>query len=279
MTPEEVMVALFETLTEHLKLPDGYEWAPLAGCGLVTAFGLLLLLRGAKWAPWLAAVAFLGIGGGAGSFLANAIGTPLWPTAGVVGVLSFILGLVMFRFWQAVLLAGCFMVAGLSVYYVRVLTPEVRNWISATPQSGAIVLPDAGTVVGDSRSGAMAEFKSLWSHLDQNVANFSTTTWTLLLATGAAGLIFGLLLPGVSRALWAASLGTFFFGIGITAALAHFAPSTLDWLKASHGWAWGIVGTVWLLSLALNLATGRRRKPAKSDEDASPDAKRKPAMA
>jgi len=279
MTPEELIVALYETLTQHLKLPEGYEWAPLAGIGLVTVFGLMLLLRGAKWAPGLAAVTFIGIGGCAGSFLSQAVGTPFWPTVGVVGVLGFVLGLVMFRFWQAVLLATCFMIAGLSVYFVRALTPEVQNWISATPQAGLITLRDAGTVVGDNQSTAWTEFQSLWSHLDQNVSSFSPTAWTLVLSTGLAGLIFGLLLPGVSRALWAASLGTLFFGIGITAALSRFAPSALDWLKANHEWAWGIVGIVWLLSLALNLVTGRHKKPEKQAEETGRQAKRKAAMA
>jgi len=279
MTPEELIVALYETLTQHLKLPEGFEWAPLAGIGVVTVFGLILLLRGAKWAPGLAAVTFIGIGACAGSFLSQAIGTPFWPTVGVVGVLGFVLGLVMFRFWQAVLLAACFMIAGLSVYFVRALTPEVQNWISATPQSGLITLRDPGTVVGDSQSTAWTELKSLWTHLDQNVPNFSPTAWTLVLATGLAGLIFGLLLPGVSRALWAASLGTLFFGIGITAALARFAPSVLDWLKTNHEWAWGIVGIVWLFSLALNLVTGRRKKPEKQTDDTGKQTKRKAAMA
>ena len=279
MTPEELIVALYETLTQHLKLPEGYEWAPLAVIGLVTVFGLMLLLRGAKWAPGLAAVTFLGIGGCAGSFLSQAIGTPFWPTVGVVGVLGFVLGLVMFRFWQAILLATCFVIAGLSVYFVRALTPEVQNWISATPQAGLITLRDPGTVVGENQSTAWTEFQSLWTHLDQNVPDFSPTTWTLVLSTGLAGLIFGLLLPGVSRALWAASLGTLFFGIGVTAVLSRFAPSALDWLKAHHEWAWGIVGIVWLLSLALNLVTGRHKKPEKQAEGMERQTKRKAAMA
>ncbi len=279
MTPEEVIIALFKTLTEHLKMPEGFEWAPLAGFGLATAFGLMLLLRGAKWAPALAAVTFLGIGGCVGSFLTQAIGTPLWPSVAIVGALGFVLGLVMFRFWQAILLATCFMIAGLSVYYVRVLTPEVQNWVSAGPQAGMITLREAGTVVGENQSTALAEFKNLWSHLDRNVPDFSTTTWILLLTTGLAGLIFGLLLPGVSRALWAASLGTLFFGIGVTAGLSHFAPSTLDWLKSNHGWAWGIVGVIWLFSLGLNLANCRRKKPDKDAEEASTETKRKPATA
>jgi xanthosine utilization system XapX-like protein len=279
MTPEELIVALYQTLTQHLKLPAGFEWAPLAGMGLVTAFGLILLLRGARWAPALAAVTFIGIGGCAGSFLSHAIGTPFWPTVAVVGVLGFVLGLVMFRFWQAILLAACFMIAGLSVYFVHTLTPEVQNWISATPQSGLITLRDPGTVVGEHQSTAWIEFKSLWTHLEKNVPNFSATAWTLVLSTGLAGLIFGLLLPGVSRALWAASLGTLFFGIGITAALSRFAPSVLDWLKTNHDWAWGIVGIVWLLSLALNLVTGRRKTPEKQADDTGAQPKSKAAMA
>ncbi len=279
MTPEEVIVALFETVTEHLKLPEGFAWAPLAGLALLGIFGLILMGRGAKWAPGLASIAFLGIGGVVGSGLAHAVGTPFWPTVGVVGALGLILGLVMFRFWQAVLLATCFMIAGLSVYYVRVLTPEVQNWISAGPQAGAITLRDAGTVVGEGRNSAFTELRSLWTHLDQNVADFSPTVITLVLSTGIAGLIFGLLLPGVSRAVWASSLGTFLFGIGITGVLSHFTPGTLEWLKTNHGWAWGIVGLVWLFSLAINLSTCRRKKKsAAGDEDAS-ETDGKPAMA
>ena len=279
MTPEEVIVALFETVTEHLKLPEGFEWAPLAGLGMLGIFGLILMVRGAKWAPGLASIAFLGIGGVVGSGMAHAVGTPLWPTVGVVGVLGLILGLVMFRFWQAVLLAICFTIAGLSVYYVRVLTPEVQNWISAGPQTGAITLRDPGTVVGESRNSSFTELQSLWTHLDQNVADFSPTVMTLVLSTGIAGLIFGLLLPGVSRALWAASLGTFLFGIGITGVLATFAPGILGWLKTNHSWAWGIVGIVWLFSLAINLATCRRKKKSVADDEDASETDGKPAMA
>jgi hypothetical protein len=63
MALEELLVALFETMTDQLRLPEGYEWAPLAGLCTATGFGLLLLLRGARWAPGLAALTFLGIGG------------------------------------------------------------------------------------------------------------------------------------------------------------------------------------------------------------------------
>ena len=172
MMPGRLLFALFETMTEHLRLPEGYQWAAWAATGLVTAFGLLLLIRGAKWARGLAALAFLGIGGVAGSFLAHAIGTPWWPTVGVVGAVGFVLGLMLFRFWQAVLLASCFVIAGLSVYYVRGLYIEIDRWNSLAPQATEITLPMAGTVVGDNRPTAMQGLSSLWTHLSQNMDGF-----------------------------------------------------------------------------------------------------------
>jgi uncharacterized membrane protein (Fun14 family) len=279
MTPEELLFALLKAMTEHLKLPEGYGWAPLVGIGLVTGFGLLLLLRGAKWAPGLAALTFLAVGGFAGWFLARAVGTPFWPTIGVAGVLGFVLGFVLFRFWQAILLASCFVIAELSVYYVRSLYIEVDRWNSLTPAATEITLPTAGTVVGENRPTARQGLASLWTHLSQNVDGFQTTFWSLVLSTGLAGLIFGLLLPRVSRALWAASLGTMFFGIGTTGVLMRFAPGLLDWLRGHHTWAWGLVGLIWLLSLAYNLATCRQRTPDKKGDDAKPQGKSKPAVA
>ncbi|MFQ5804899.1 MAG: hypothetical protein ACE5I3_00450 [Phycisphaerae bacterium] len=279
MTPEELLFALFKTMTEHLRLPEGYEWAALAGAVVVTGFGLLLLVRGARWAPGLAALAFLAAGGFAGSFLARAVGTPFWPTVGVVGVLGFVLGLLLFHVWQAILLASCFVIAGLSVYYVRGLYLEVDRWNSLAPGATEITLPMAGTVVGENRLTAMQDLSSLWTHLSENVGGFQTTFWSLVLSTGLAGLIFGLLLPRASRALWAASLGTMFFGIGTTGLLMRFGPGILDWLRANHVWAWGIVGLVWLISLAYNLATCRRRKSEKRPVEAKAATKSKPATA
>jgi hypothetical protein len=279
MTPKELLLALFETLTEHLKLPEGYEWAPLAGTCLIAGFGLVLLVRGAAWAPGLAALTFLGIGGWVGSFLASAIGSPFWPTTGVIGMLGFVLGLVMFRFWQAILLAACFVVAGLSVYFVRALHVEVANWHSASAIPGVVTLPPAGTVVGDGQPTSMAELSSLWSHLNDKVPNFATTFWALVSSTALAGLVFGLLLPRAARALWAASLGTALGGIGCTALLTQFAPGALAWLTADNARAWGIVGLVWVLSLAWNLATCRRRKSANAAPPAKPRTGSKPAMA
>lgn len=280
MTPEEILVALFRTFTEHLRLPAGFTWVPLAITASITIFGLLLLLRGAKWAPALGALAFLAIGGGIGSFLAQAVGTPLWPTVGVVGLVGFILGLILFRIWQALLLSLCFVAAGLSVYYVRVLTPEVENWLSATPQAGLVTLPQAGSVVGDQAAGGWSQVQGLYQHLDQNIADFTQTFWALTLVTALAGLIFGLLLPNASRSLWAATLGTLFFGIGLTSILNSVAPQALEWLKTNHGAAWGIVGLIWLFSMTINLLTCRGKKnPRDKDGGNKPEGKEKPALA
>ena len=280
MTPEEIIVAVFKTLTENLSLPEGFNWVPPTVIASVGIFGLLLMIRGAKWAPAMGALAFLAIGGGVGSFLTKAIGTPLWPTVGVTGVVGFILGLTLFRMWQALLLSSCFIAAGLSVYYVRVLTPEVENWLSATPQAGMITLPQAGSVVGENATKGWTQIESLYQHLDQNVPDFAQTFWMLTLITGLAGLIFGLLLPNASRSLWAATMGTIFFGIGLTAGLNHFAPDALEWLKSNHQAAWGIVGLLWMASMAVNLITCRKKKAsAKKDGEEKPEGKEKPALA
>ena len=280
MTPEQLLVALFETVTEQVKLPEGYEWAPLGALGALTLFGLVLLLRGAKWAPGLAALTFFGLGGWAGAFLAKAIGIPIWPAVAVVGLLGGVLAVVTFRFWQALLLSACCMIAGLSVYFVQSLHPEVANWRAGLNDAGLPQLPPAGTVVADAGPTVAATLGSLWAHLAQTVPNFTATFWTLVLATGLVGLIVGLWLPRVSRALWAASLGTVSFGIGCTFLVKHFAPGVYDWLLAGNARAWGIVGVVWLASFLLNLLGCRRSRSLhkKSDRERAP-AKTKPATA
>jgi hypothetical protein len=86
-------------------------------------------------------------------------------------------------------------------------------------------------------------------------------------------------LPNVSRALWAASLGTVFFGIGATAVLRQYEPAALSWLLVHTAAAWIIVGTIWSLSLGLNLVTCRRRPAGRKAEKAEGGAKGKPAAA
>ena len=279
MSPEELIVALFEMFAEHVKMPEGYDWVPAATSAGIAVAGLILLLRGARWAPGFAALSFLLIGGGLGAFLGDIIALPMWLTGGIGGVLGLVLGVVMFRLWQATLLASCCVILGLSVYFVRTLHVEVQNWISGPTEAEFITLQPAGSVVGEQTSSVQAEFQSLWQHLSDNVPNFQMTFWSLLISTGLAGLIFGLFLPRASRALWAASLGTITFGIGLTALLEHFAPDALDWLLANTMWAWCIVGGVWLISLGINYATCGKRKSDKRSAKNKDEAEGEPAVA
>jgi len=261
MTPDELLIALLKTLTEQVKLPEGYAWAPPAAVVAATAIGLLLLLRGARWARGLAALAFLGLGAALGAFMARAIGTPLWPSVAIGGVVAAMVGVALFRFWQALLLAVCCVAVGFSVYYVRTLTPEVENWLSAGAEAGLVTLQPAGTVVGENRPGALTELRHLYAHLAQTVPQFEVTSLTLLLSTGLAGLILGLLVPRLSRALWAASLGTLLAGVGTSALLRQHAPQALDWLILHKHLAWGLVALVWLSSFAVNVASCRPKSP------------------
>ena len=152
--------------------------------------------------------------------------------------------------------------------------------MAASTEPGVITLPVAGTVVGENSQTAMAEVRSLLDHLNKTVPSFQATATTLVLVTGLAGLVFGLLLPRASRALWAASIGTVLFGVGLTGLLKQFAPDALDWLLADKMRAWGIVGAIWVISLAVNLVTCRSRKSAKKKSDDEEDeSKAKPALA
>src|SRR5262245_33322854 len=145
MTMEQMLYAFLASIRDHIQLP-GYEWAPTAVTAGIALSGLLLMIRGAKWAPGFGAVGFLALGGLGGHFLSLWLGTPQWPTVGITAVAAFTLGLVLFRIWQAVILAACFVIAALGAYYVHDLTPAVNTWLG--DGSTAISLPDAGTVVG-----------------------------------------------------------------------------------------------------------------------------------
>src|SRR5687768_5016132 len=107
MNTQDLLYALFSSVTQHIRLPDGLANVPLFATAAVGVFGLLLMIRGAKWASWLGAMAFLAVGALGGSHLAAVWNTPLWPTVGIAAVASFMVGLVLFRIWQAVMLAGC----------------------------------------------------------------------------------------------------------------------------------------------------------------------------
>ena len=179
MSMDNWILSLWESLRHQIALPDQWQWAPVAGLGVLAIAGLMMMLRGARWAPGFAGVAFLAIGGLGGQFLGNAIGIPIWPAIVVGGLAGLFVGVWAFRLWQAVMLAACCIVAATSVYYVRTLEPEVRNWVAPSVQVAAaeFALPDAGTVVGEERPTAVQELTGLWNHLTANVDGFEGTIW------------------------------------------------------------------------------------------------------
>lgn len=272
MTMEQMLYAFLASVRDHIQLP-GYEWAPSAITVGIALAGLLLMIRGAKWAPGVGAVGFLALGGVGGHFLSLWLGTPQWPTVAITGIAAFALGLALFRIWQAVILAGCFIVAALGAYYVHDLTPAVNTWLG--DGSAAISLPDAGTVVGSDAQSGWAKAQSLFGHLSANVPNFQFNFWALLTGAGVAGLALGLVLPRASRSLWAATIGTVMLAMGATGLMETHAPQALEWLLADNVRAWGIVGAVWLASFAWNLVTSGPKRA----KEAGPPPTAKPAMA
>jgi hypothetical protein len=269
MTMEQMLYAFLATLRDHIQLP-GYEWAPTAATAGIALIGLLLMIRGAKWAPGVGGLGFLALGGVGGHFLSLWLGTPQWPTVGITAVGAFALGLALFRIWQAVILAGCFIVAALGAYYAHDLTPAVNAWLG--DGATAISIPEAGTVVGTDAQSAWIKAQSLFSHLSTTVPNFQFNFWALAAGAGVAGLALGLVLPRASRSLWAATIGTIMLGMGATGLMQTHAPQALDWLLADNVRAWSIVGGTWLASFAWNLVTSgpRRAKEAVGPPSARP---------
>lgn len=260
MTATETLGALWQLAGEHLRMPAGYEWAPLAGSCACALFGAVLLLRGARWAPGLAGLLLGGLCGVGAAAVAQNNGYSPLPAGLVVGVLGLGACLLMFRVLQAALLAGCLALAGVGVYYARALTPEVQSWLSRGIEGETLTLRPAGQIVDAGNWAGRAG--ELWNHLAANVPQFQLTLGSVVGLTLAAGFVFGLLLPRLSRAIWASTLGTLICGVGATGLLQQFAPAALTWLAANPAPAWGVVAGVWFVSLVINLVSTRRARPA-----------------
>lgn len=277
MTTVELVGGLYQTLMQHIELPAGYEWTPSGAFACVAAGGLLFLLRGAKWAPFLASLCFATLGAAGGVGLSKVIATPLAPTAGVGAIVAFGLGLAFFRFWQAILLAGCCTAVALSAYSVQ-LTPEISKWMDRGVEDGAVTLRPAGAVVSDSGK-AHAQVSSLWEHLTASVPQFQTNFWGLTGITTLLGLLFGWFLPRASRALWASTLGTIGLGVGFAGLSDHFFPAAMQWFLANSQAAWGTVGIVWAGGFLYNFIACGKLKAKKQETELVTAPKGKPALA
>jgi hypothetical protein len=269
---------LLDTLTQHI--PAQFGWLPALGAAIVAAFGLLVLIKGAKLAPFMTAGVFLLGGAVFGSFLANWYGFPVWPAMLGVGLVGVIIGLALFKVWLAVLVAACFIGGSLSFYGAKVLQPHIEAYESrGLTDSGLVTLRDPGEVIAAPQVTAGEELSGLWAYLSSAVPNFQRSFFAILIAAGLAGAACGLLVSRLSRALLAATAGV---GIGFVGAfflLQQFWPAGLQWLQSLGGWGWAILGGVWAASFVFNLADCRPSRPKKPADDEEETPKGKTAVA
>lgn len=241
------------------QFPTNLLWVPWAGCAFSAVLGLVLMLRGAKLAPKLLALSLALLGGIAGSHLAKQFNLPFWAIVGSTAIVGLVLGFALFRFLLAGFLAACAVLGSLTAYGVNVLNVPLSQYGKSLTSDGMVKLSpaDAGPVT------PWTELGNVWTYLSTHadVPNFQQSFWAIVISTGVAGLMFGLLLPRAARALWAATAGVLFLGVGGYAALDRLAPQALDPLLQNPMLAWGIVGGVWLVSLVINLRSLREKKP------------------
>ncbi len=259
---------LFQTLSDRLTqiVPDGSVLLPLGGAAAAALLGLLMVLKGAKLAPALTALILAGSGGWASSAVATTFSVPFWPAAIVGAALGAVLGLALFKVWMSLMVAACFIAAALTFYGAKVLAPHVATYVSerraALADETAAAPPSLSTELG----GA-------WSYLGQNVTNFQPSVYAIVLSSGLAGIVFGLLVTGAARALWAATIGTLLALIGTCVALKLAAPPALEWLASIGGWGWTIVAAVWAFGLIHNFLDVRARHGKRvTDDSAEPAA-------
>lgn len=259
---------LLNAIMAHL--PTEAAWGAVGGI-VAGVFGLVLLTKGAKLAPWMTALALAATGVACGLPLANAVGTPQWPTAAVTGIVSGILGLALFRFWLAGMVGAGFVLTALSFYGGTVLRPHIESYASeqGVPRfTGTVSLPSPAEIETVNAQSAADQFGLLWSYLGQNVSNFQAAFFAIVISSGIAGIVFGLLVPRLSRSLWASSLGVVLFTGGLAFTLQLLAPAALTWLASLGGWTWALFAGVWAASLIYNLVDSRPPRTAKTgDED------------
>jgi len=254
----------FDLISQHIS-PDA-SWIPLIVTGIIGLAGLLFMIKGARLAPILAAAVFAVVGGVAGSTLTGVVALPLWLAVGAGGVVGLVLGIVLFKFWLAALVGVCLIIAGLGVYSGQVLRGPLQEYLAAglDRQQQLVTLPTAGDGVAEPASW-QAEVAGAWTHLSRHVPNFQPSIFAIVASTGLAGLVFGLLLPKVARAFWAASFGTILLLVAVQALVQTYWPAAAAWMAQ---WGLWVVGVPWCASLVYNLADihERPRKTAPAEE-------------
>lgn len=257
-------------------IPEDAAWLPVACLAAVGLLGLLLFVKGARLAPAFVAILLLAAGGLAGTALAPHFGTPVLPTAAAAGVIGLTAGLVLFKLWLALLMAGIFVTGSLALYSAQMVIPRLpefgaHGYVAEKgamgvhlPESDAAALPDSNMPL------------VFWHQASQTIPNFQTSVWAIVISTTLAGLLVGFLLPRFSRALFAATGGIFLMGFALFTLLKTFWPSAADWLLSLGAWGWVVLLSGWCLSLVVNFYDCRRRKIARRSE---PEEESAPAVA
>ncbi len=268
----ETSAMILETVRQHVTPETG--WIPVLVIGVTGLAGLVLMAKGARLAPALAAALFGLVGAVAGGLLPRFVGTPFWPTVAVSGVVAAILGVLLFRVWMAILVAACLVVPALGFYGGRVLREPVNAYLAAglDRQNRLVTLPDAPA----QHPNWQAELSGLWAHLSQTVPSFQVSVFAITISTALAGVIFGLLLPKLARAFWAASFGTLLVMLAFGAVAELYWPTASPWLQR---WGLPAATAVWALALLWNFADIQGLRPKKAAAPAGGGAAGKPAAA
>lgn len=255
MPYDELPRMLLDTFSGHLT-PAG-SWVPMLVLAGALIFGALVLLRGARLVPYVAVAATLLCGVGIGQAAEPHLPLGPWvpPIAG--GAVGLILGIVLVRLWAAVLIMASLAGAALTVYSAQVVLPAVNahsaRGLNPTDPTTWVTLPAAGT--GAAEAG-------IWSFLTESVPNFEVSLAAIAISTGLAGLAFGLLLPKLARATWAATIGTALVLAAAYLGTLMYWPAAEPWLNS---WGLALGAGIWLVSAAGNWADLHgwlRRRPA-----------------
>lgn len=266
--PADTLVSLIlDTLYQHVPaLQSMGAYAGLAAAGIG---GLALLLYGARLLPGLMTLAFVAGGGLLGAYVSRAFGAPLWPSVAVGGIACGVIGYLFTRLWIAALLGATLVTIGLATYYAQSLTPHVDAFMHGGASASTVTLRPAGELQAEQASRTVVLIE-LRDYLGKNVPGFYTNITLIAVLTGLAGILFGVLLPLPTRALWSATAGTFLL-LGATTGLLHqFWPAGLQSLSSFGNVGWAVVGGVWLASLLFNLRDGWPRKVVAAEAEPAP---------
>ncbi len=251
-----------DALLQHL--PTGAAWLPAVAAGVTIVLGLVLLVRGARLVPALVTVTFAGVGLYVGFLISRTYGSAEAPALAAGGILGLVLGLLFVRLWIAGLIAGLLVTLALALYSVNAL----QGPLAEMGRVQVVTLPTATTnAVSHEPQPWQAVATEYWNYLAEHVPTFRTSFYAIVISAAVAGLLFGLLLPRLSRAVCAATLGTPLLLAAAYALLHGRWPEADPWFDR---WGCTLAAILWSVSLVYNLADMLGIRPRKRRAVARP---------